>query len=129
MMEVIRSSETSDLIRVILHHIPEEGILHSHSHENQKSYMSLIRRVLYRRSNVFPVRYELGFYIPEDGIRYSHRRENPKSYILNFYCKLIKQGAWISLDLFHTRHDSALPVGQVVRLVLMLGAAKGGHTA
>jgi hypothetical protein len=31
--------------------------------------------------NVFPARYELGFYIPEDGILHSHRRENLKSYI------------------------------------------------
>jgi hypothetical protein len=30
--------------------------------------------------NVFPVRYELGFYIPEDDILHSHRRENLKSY-------------------------------------------------
>jgi hypothetical protein len=35
----------------------------------------------HRRRNVFPVRYELGFYIPEDDILHSHRRENFKSYI------------------------------------------------
>jgi hypothetical protein len=34
-----------------------------------------------QRSNVSPVRYELGFYIPEDGIFHSHRSENLKSYI------------------------------------------------
>jgi hypothetical protein len=35
---------------------------------------------LSRRSNVFPVRYELGFCIPEDGILHSRRRENLESY-------------------------------------------------
>jgi hypothetical protein len=42
--------------------------------KNLKSYIALICSALYRRSNVFPVKYELGFYIPEGGIplnRYS----------------------------------------------------------
>jgi hypothetical protein len=34
-----------------------------------------------RRSNVFPVRYELGYYIPEYGILHSHRLENLRSYV------------------------------------------------
>jgi hypothetical protein len=62
-------------------YIPEEGILHSHSHENVKSYIALTGWALYRRRNVSPVKYELGFYILEDAILHSHRRENLKSYI------------------------------------------------
>jgi hypothetical protein len=38
MMEALRSSETSTLTRAILRRIPEDGILHSHSRENLKSY-------------------------------------------------------------------------------------------
>jgi hypothetical protein len=49
--------------------------------KNLKSYIALTGWALERRCNVFPVRYELGFYIPEDGILHSHRCENPKSYI------------------------------------------------
>jgi hypothetical protein len=37
MMEAIRSSETSVLIRATRRHITEDGILH-HCHENLKSY-------------------------------------------------------------------------------------------
>jgi hypothetical protein len=39
MMEAVHSSETSVLTRVTSRHIPENGILHSHHHENLKSYM------------------------------------------------------------------------------------------
>jgi hypothetical protein len=35
----------------------------------------------YLRSNVSPVRYELGFYISEEGILHSDRRENLNSYL------------------------------------------------
>jgi hypothetical protein len=38
MMEAIRSSETSDPIRVTRYNILENGILHSHRRENVKSY-------------------------------------------------------------------------------------------
>jgi hypothetical protein len=41
MMEAIRSSETSVLIRVKRRHFPEDNILHSHRRENLKSYIAL----------------------------------------------------------------------------------------
>jgi Na+/H+ antiporter NhaD/arsenite permease-like protein len=39
MMEAPSSSETSVLTRATWHNIPGDGILHSHRHENLKSYM------------------------------------------------------------------------------------------
>jgi hypothetical protein len=54
--------------------IPEDTILHSHRRENLKTYRALTGWVLYRRGNVSPVKYELGFYIPEEGILHSHCR-------------------------------------------------------
>jgi hypothetical protein len=41
-MEAIRSSEMSVHISSTRHHIPEDGILHSHRCENLKSYMVVI---------------------------------------------------------------------------------------
>jgi hypothetical protein len=41
MMEALRSSETSLLIRAISRHILEDGIPHSHRRENLKSYIAL----------------------------------------------------------------------------------------
>jgi hypothetical protein len=38
MMEAICSSEMSVLTRATWHNSPEDGTLHSHCHENQKSY-------------------------------------------------------------------------------------------
>jgi hypothetical protein len=81
MMEAKCSSETSVLTRATRRHIPEDDILHSHRHESLKSYIALTGWILYRRSNIFPVRYELGFHIPEDAILHCHRRENIKCYI------------------------------------------------
>jgi hypothetical protein len=81
LMEDTRSSETSVLTSATRRHIPEDDILHSHRRENLKSYIALTGWVLQRRLNVFPERYELGFYIPEDDILHSHRRENLISYI------------------------------------------------
>jgi hypothetical protein len=72
MGEVVCSSETSVLTRATRRKIPENGILHSHRRENLKSYIALTGW----RSNVFPVRYELGFHIPEDGILQQRRRQN-----------------------------------------------------
>jgi hypothetical protein len=80
-MEAIRSSETSALTRFTRRNIPEEGILHSHRRENFRIYIALTGSALQRRSNVSPVRYELGFYIAEDDILHSHRRENLRTYI------------------------------------------------
>jgi hypothetical protein len=39
MMGALHSSETSVLTGVTHHSIPENGILHSHRHENLRSYM------------------------------------------------------------------------------------------
>jgi hypothetical protein len=80
-MEGIRSSETSVLTTATRRNITEDGILHSHRREYLKSYTALSGWALLRRRNVFPVRYELGFYIPKDGILHSHRRENLSSCI------------------------------------------------
>jgi hypothetical protein len=41
MMEAIRSSETSLSTRATCRNIQEYGILHSHFHENLKSYIAL----------------------------------------------------------------------------------------
>jgi hypothetical protein len=38
-MEVILSSETSVPTRATRHHLPDDGIPHSHCHENLKSYI------------------------------------------------------------------------------------------
>jgi hypothetical protein len=40
-VEAIRSSETSVYTMSTRHHIPEEGILHSHRRENLKSYIDI----------------------------------------------------------------------------------------
>jgi hypothetical protein len=80
MKEALRSSETSVLTRATWHNIHGDTILHSHCRENLKSYIALTGWTLQRRSNVSPVKYEMGFYIPEDDIFHSHRRENFKYY-------------------------------------------------
>jgi hypothetical protein len=67
-MKALNSSETSVLTRATLRNNPEDDILHSHRHENLKSYIALTGWTLWRRRHVSPMRYELGFYIPEDDI-------------------------------------------------------------
>jgi hypothetical protein len=59
---------SSVLSRATQRHIPEDRILHSHRHEDLKSYIALTGWALQRRRNVSPVRYKLGSYIPEDDI-------------------------------------------------------------
>jgi hypothetical protein len=78
MIEAIRSSETSILTTDTRRSIPEDGILHSHRRENLKSYIVLTGWALYRRRNVSPVRYELGFHITEDGIVHILRLDKPQ---------------------------------------------------
>jgi hypothetical protein len=78
----IRSSETSVITTTTRRRIIDEGILHSHRHENLKSYIALTDWALRQRRNVSPVWYELGFYITEDGILHSYDHGNPKSYIV-----------------------------------------------
>jgi hypothetical protein len=68
MMEAIRSSETSVLIRATQRHIPEDGILHNNRRETLKFNIALTGWALQQRRKVFPVRYKQGFYIPEDDI-------------------------------------------------------------
>jgi hypothetical protein len=82
LIEAIHSTETSVLTRAARRHIPEDGFLLNHSRENLKSYIVLTAWALFRRCNVFHMRYELGFYVPEDFILHSHRRESLKSYIV-----------------------------------------------
>jgi hypothetical protein len=89
MMEALSSSETPVLTRATRRSIQEDAILHSLLRENLKSYIALTGWTLYRRRNVSPVKYELGFYIPEDAILHSHRRENLKSlFIIIYFCKV-----------------------------------------
>jgi hypothetical protein len=81
MMGAMRSSKTSFLARATWHHVPKDDILHRYRRENLESYIALTGCALYRRRNVFPVRYELRFCIPEDDILHSHSREHLRSYI------------------------------------------------
>jgi hypothetical protein len=52
------------LTRATRRNIPEDAILHSHRRENLKSYIALTGWTLWRRRNVSPVWYELGFLYP-----------------------------------------------------------------
>jgi hypothetical protein len=70
MMEALIYSETLILTRATRRNNPEAGNLHSYRRENLKSYIAFTGCSLYRRRNVSPVKYRLGFYIPEDGILY-----------------------------------------------------------
>jgi hypothetical protein len=78
-METIRPSETS--LSQEPHAVPSQkrAFFIVTAKENLKSYIALTGWGLWRRHNLYPVRYELGFYIPEDAILHSHRRENLKS--------------------------------------------------
>jgi hypothetical protein len=77
---LVVTSKSSVLTRATRRNMPEDGILHSHRWENLKSYIALTGWALYRRRNVSPVRYNLGFHIQEEDILHSHCRENLKSY-------------------------------------------------
>jgi hypothetical protein len=58
------------------------------------------------RSNVSPVKYELGSYIPEGGILHSHRRENLKSDML----KAFVRHHFVSVRTCHWMLDVITPV-------------------
>jgi hypothetical protein len=79
----------SVLTRTIRRHIPEGGILHSHRRDNLKFYIALTGWALYRKCNVSPLRYEVGFYIPEDGILHSHRHKTLKSYKYDIFTRCV----------------------------------------
>jgi hypothetical protein len=59
---------TNFVFRIVTENSTEE------CRENLKSYIALTDWALWRRRNVSPVKYKLGFYIPEDDILHSHRR-------------------------------------------------------
>jgi hypothetical protein len=104
-----RSSETSVLTSAKLRNITEDGILHSHRRENLKSYIALTGWALWRRRNVSPMRYELGFYIPEEGILHSYRRENLKSYTISWLFSAAfsaTYGICIDWNHMHTRLEN-----------------------
>jgi hypothetical protein len=61
MMKAIRPSEKSVLTRATQRNIPQDGILHTYSSENLKPYIILTGWAMYRRRNMSPVRYEIGF--------------------------------------------------------------------
>jgi hypothetical protein len=105
MMEVIRSPETSVLIRAVWRHIPEDGILLSHPRENLKScifFIVFLYNVLLllvtanvpsslilfaimmeavRSSETSVLTRATRRHIPEGGILHSHRREDLKCYL------------------------------------------------
>jgi hypothetical protein len=88
MMEAICSSETSVLTKSTRLHISEYGNVHNHRSEKLRSYVALTDCAMQRRSNVFPVKYELGFYIPKDDILHSHRSEELRSYVALTGCAM-----------------------------------------
>jgi hypothetical protein len=45
MMEALSSSETTVLTRASWHNIPENAILHSHCHEDHKSYVVMLSAI------------------------------------------------------------------------------------
>jgi hypothetical protein len=56
MMVALRSSKTSVLTRATRRNIQEDGILHSHRHENHNSYITLAGLVLWRGHNVILIK-------------------------------------------------------------------------
>jgi hypothetical protein len=80
------------LTRATWCNIPEDTILHSHSHENLKSYIVFpYGEATYRHIQQLETLQEVltratRRNIPEDAILHSHRHENLKSYNNNNVC-------------------------------------------
>jgi hypothetical protein len=70
MKELLSSSETSVLTRATWRNIPEDTIIHSHSHENLKSYMLL--RVQYLQTFIQFLYCSLIWYITYASVQYCH---------------------------------------------------------
>jgi hypothetical protein len=77
---LVRTDVSEELSASFIRDIPEDGIFHSHRRDNLKPYILLTGRALQRIRNVFPVKYQLGFYILDDGFLHSHRHEYLKFY-------------------------------------------------
>jgi hypothetical protein len=125
MKEALSSSETAVLTRATRRNIPN-AILHSHRHENLKSYILVFPRNVLQllvTANVVPnslilftlmmkaiLSCEMSVlttvtrrHIQEDGILHSHRLENLNSYVLPVFFKLSYGVRSKALEYFRTK--------------------------
>jgi hypothetical protein len=103
-MEAIRSSEMSVHTRYTWRHIPEDGIFHSHRHENLKSYKDeTVSKVLCNCEALANLLLcNLGFYFmkPSDCVR------APLSKILHFIWSVGLLGAYLRWGILQKIEDS-----------------------